>query len=876
MSLRLVSLGVRRSILAATLLITGAAPARARDDPPAPAAEMNADALRAALGAARARAADGARPFVERRQALDECLDLRRRLLDQAPDSPLAQRAATLLDQTDDALRRLGLDGWESAALVGVVPRNAIDALKPLAVEAHERAADATDRLAQAIHGAEAGAAPADRAEFDAWVSLRDRRQPLLLARAALVRAGFEDDPALRRSLAADALAAAGAARESTAERESRRLTLRGLAALGTGDAAGAVADLQRAAASAVSPTAKAEATLGAALAVCAARGPGPALAMLRDALTTEPFIVGGKRWAPGQILAADAQHRIGAAQAQRAPEGPQRDAALAAAYSGWLEFLRADDLGIDAQQRTQVILPRLATVAPDDPAQALHVPAIVAFAKATRLMRTDGGFEAARAMLEGVTEPGSARLRELGPLGADALHTLATLQEQEARAYEEDHRLVPAIETLLRVGAEHPASPAARPSMAKACQMALGLSQAYPQDAEYRRFMERAMEQAAARFPDDPLADHWRAQSAPGMILAGRIDDALRQLDAITSDAQLVAYARFAGAQARASEFIQLRDGDGDEARTKATELERRAKQAIEAIDAALPTAPDPETLRIQRTAARAYRAAALFTLGVVDEALAEARQADEEAGAQSRSDAAPLALSTRVRAEARSGMLAPALQSALRLCERFPASADRPLFELCEALTDAVNQAERGGAPDRARALAAESLLPAATAALGAAEKTKTPALDAFRMQAAEAMVRAGQTPERAAEILRDLIQRNGPDARSMVWLAEALLLLQREDDAVGVLRETVVALDRQQQARPGETTWRAWSRLLEILARRGATPEQAEMARRRIAFFRLQDASLGGEPFASRLTKAEAAFSAAAPNHRLAPGG
>lgn len=817
----------------------------------------------AALREQEARSTNASLPPDQRRIALDQSIGTRRDVI-ASTTNPL-ERARLLLDQADAISRRLALDGWDSTALVGALPLDTRASQGAFALEAADAAAQGAEALRAHIAAVEAGkAAQPDKTEFEGLLALRDRRAPAIVARSAMIAWAFAPDDAAKRALATRAAAAAEGLKETDAERDARRLTIAGLARRALGESGAALTHLQLAAANAQSGATKLEASLGHVLAVLDDRGPAPARAILKGAISQRPFVIDDKPQALPLFLAADVAFRIGEREAAGAPEGPARDAALAAAYAAYADLLGREDLGLDERQRQSVVFHRLNAVSPDDPEALAHAPALVALVKGSMMMFTEGKFDAALAIIEGVTAKDSARLKSLGPRGADAMLALARLRESEAKAWEEDVRLVPAIEALRRLAREYPASANAPVAIANACRFAQGLTRTHERDTTFEALYAATLADAVELFPAHAGADAWRVELAQRRLMENKIDEGLALLDGVASDPDLVLQARVAAAQTAARVVLTV---EGEDLKRKAAgAASPRVEAALRAIAdvrsrQASPDKPAPNLDAIEATV-RAHRASLGLASGDAAPALAEATEALTLAErANAGQEAISIALFTKATAAARVGRLAESLEAGRRLASAFPTYANPALLELVDAATTQVRQAERAGDSVGAATLAKGTLVPASRLGLETAERTKSPGVDAWKAQLGEALGRAGEAPDEAIGLLDDLIARRGPDDRTMLWLAEARLTKGETELVKALLRDLMPSVEQkvEQNQAPTETFWRAWSRALPLLVQ-GATPEQAEQARRRIALLRLRDASLGGEPFASRIKDAE----------------
>lgn len=822
------------------------------------------DATEKTLREQESRAAAPATPPDQRKAALEQSIETRRGLLAATTDP--AARAPMLLDQAEAILRRLAMDGWDATALVGVLPLDTRDSFAPLTLEGAESAEQGAEALRALIGEAEGGKSMPDKSVFEGWLAVRDRRAPMLVARSALVAAGFSTDAAQRTALAERALRAIESAKESDPEREARRLTLVGLARRALGDSAGAVQALQLAASGAQTSATKLEAMVGYSLGVLDDRGPAPARAILKGAMAAPPFVIEGKPAALAQALAADALFRMGEREAQGAPEGPARDAAMAAAYAPIIALLDREDLGLDERTRQSVVFHRLNALSPSNPEALAKLPAMVAFAKGAMLMYKEGEFNNALAIIEGVTEKGSARLRDLGPRGATALFALFKLRESEAKTWEEDARLVPGIVALRRLAREYPTHPTAGDSMASACSLAQGLARTHEKSGAFTSLYVETLADAVDLFPSHASADVWRVELAQKRLLDGKTAEGIALLEGVPAESNLALYAAVAMAQTTARHALNAPDGSNREPalREAAGRVEKALARITQDRAKPQPTGDGPkENYDANEATMKAYRAALRVALRDPAGALEDATESQRLGGASGAGpEALSLSLHARASAEAQLGRVTEALATSRRLADSFPTLAAPALLDLCDAATSQARQAERAGDDKAAAAVAADILVPASRIGLATAERAAPERVDAWKAQLGESLARAGGSADEAVAVLEELIARRGPDDRTVLWLAEARIEQNEPDKAMALLRDLLPSVEQKEQT--NETFWRAWSRALSLLAA-NPTPEQAEQARKRIALLRLRDASLGGEPFATRIREAEAKLNA-----------
>jgi len=163
-----------------------------------------------------------------------------------------------------------------------------------------------------------------------------------------------------------------------------------------------------------------------------------------------------------------------------------------------------------------------------------------------------------------------------------------------------------------------------------------------------------------------------------------------------------------------------------------------------------------------------------------------------------------------------------------------------------------------------DASKQTAAARLLPRAlSAALDAERADNRPA----QRHAAALAARLAELTSATVPRARALVLANEPGAAlnaldgapgaiaesqpARLARAEALFALRRDAEAFPIYRETA---ERRGAARD-DAYWRAWSRMLAMLARRDA-PGDAESIARQLTRLRAQDSDLGGDPHRRRL--------------------
>ena len=831
---------------------------------------------------------DAALTTPQRLEALDKSIDLRRQLIAASENDP--NLGALLLEHAEALLARLGADGTDSAAMFGVIPPAARPVVAALAREAAETADRCAAWFDKRIAEGEAKAGGAQREkEFALFLQLRDRRLPVPRARAWAVHASLADR-AETGAAAARARTIAESARGDDAEREAKRLISLGQACLllRQPDAAGdAFRQALAAAPAATSPFTAAprvEATLGRVASVLASRGPGEARALLREAVAGSPFVIEGRPQPNALLLAADMQHRIGMAEADASEPGPGRARAVGDALAVYSRLVDRADLGVDRPQRVALALSRLTATAPEDVEMYPSLPALAAYAKGTDLGMQRGGFKKAVTLLEGVTQPGSERLKELGPIGADALWNLAALRNAEAKELSDDSVLAVSAGILTRLAVEFPDSPRAPDAIATATMYVEGVRRTAPDDPDLLAQHLGTLRTAIARFPGHERVDAWRLTLAQNLIFPPRalnhpgqppppppkpataeaIEEGMRALADVAPASRLAFEAWLLTARGQA-----LRMASADDA--VRFDAARRLDDLADTVSGALADSTAEPGRKARQSAVTgavlAYCAQAAAERKRFQRAvdLSNRAEALASADAETRREALGLALAARMVGQASLGDLADAVDTAAR----FPAADTPPPQAALRTVGNLIGarllSAERAGDQREASRIAKDLLLPIVRAGIAAADFPS--ARSDWIPTYVEALVRSGAAAEAETEALAE-IQKNGPTERLILWLGEARLALQKDDDAFVDLRDLFDVLEQRGQRDP--IYWRAASRALEIAERRGAgaDPAKASAMRSTIARMRLADPDLGGEPSRSRILAVEAALQAPQP--------
>lgn len=791
-------------------------------------------------------------PPAERLAALDDSIAQRRTLIaSMGADAP----SSLLFEQVEAVLSRFVWDGSDASAMFGILTASQLASVADAAREAYELTARLAPRLEQEIIRAEATANA--RAQEDLQ-RLRELAAPLMRARAAILLASVEPDPDKRANLAGEAAASANAVRAARDDLDARRAVILGQAALILSQHKAALEQFRAALALQSSLTTRMEAQLGHVLATLQAEGPAAARAALQKARTAPPFAGDPAVTVIPTLLAADVEARIGLAEAAAAPEGPARDLAYTRAYNVLERIAYNHELPLDPPQRLSLSLGKINMLAPRSTEQCLALPPIVALARGVARSTDADGFNDAVELLNSVTQPGTQRLKDLADLGPIALRTLAELRISEAKAYEDDERLIPAIRLLQRAAKEYPGDEdLALPAAVNAVFYSSRWSKSRPELEVARNLFEESLRIGLEAFPDARTSRLWREQLADILLERGEVDEALAQLERAAS----------AGALTVEGHVTLLRSLSAAMDATTAPEsrailaqrILERADKALKTADTVTPNAREDERRAANTLRVLAYAASASSSLALdrPDAAKAAALRAVEIADTLNSRDTFRAALVSLIHAQAYAGDFPDALLTLDRLSKGAGETAPAACAILIDLATARAKQLDAAHRPDDARALARNVIVPSARIALESILANTPASADRWRAELGIALARAGEAKE-ASEILNDLIDRNGPDTRTLVWLGEAALALDDEETAYASFLQVVNALEQREA--PTEQYWHAWSRTLEIFMRHNQDGSKTENVRATLARLKLNDPALGGEPYASRFAAIE----------------
>lgn len=769
----------------------------------------------ARIDAARARVGDESLSGEQRLEAMRDLADALEERLERA-ETPAETRLRDAVELAESIVASMTWEGLTVTAAVGVMTPSM-----------REQASASSQRALRA--GARYDALRADAPEGDPAL---DARAALARARAGVTLALTTDDQDARRR----ALAGAGALRAvptllraddddpegedgfvpvaDNAEAEAQRLILLGHLSSAEARAGEALAALERAAAIAIAPRSKAEATLGAALALAQVVGPDEARRRLDDLSRDPAWRALEEADALGAILLADARRRL----ALRDAEFAQGDALLGAsrrAGDAYLALATKGVRGAPAPALRALLIEKAASSGGAVLARLGDAPLPAgAFERAARAMSRERGpspADAGRALRELLLEQGAQGVRPradsidaLGPFASDALWRLgAALSEAERDALAQRDACV----ALLEFASRFPTDPRAPGAFAGATAAGQRAAIASPADTPTQDLYERTLRAALAGAADaDPQrTTAWRFELGRMLASNGRDADADAELTRVVAGPLAL----------RAAELrLALAERSGDEQRVaqRAADLERAASGA---------TGPDAREA-LER--ARGVRASA------------EVRAASREGDAQ----AAMRAASRLADADA------PRAQAILR------AEAARLIDPLAaeDARGDALSERDRAGA----------RVGVALGRALAELSRTLPDGADRDKAQLARALRLTGE-PNDAAEgaaILEGVMARAGRSPDLLADYAEALLVAKDQARAFGAYRE-LSTITRPEDLRTRAFHWLAWGRMLEILAAQNADGARSQTIRAQVERLRLVDPDLGGQPHRQRIERA-----------------
>jgi hypothetical protein len=209
--------------------------------------------------------------------------------------------------------------------------------------------------------------------------------------------------------------------------------------------------------------------------------------------------------------------------------------------------------------------------------------------------------------------------------------------------------------------------------------------------------------------------------------------------------------------------------------------------------------------------------------------------------------------------------------LRTALNALREIPATASinsdsSKLFETVQArilddLWKRVGELRKTSA-EAVQKLCRDEVLPEARKAVDWSVPRRSPLVDRFRADLADALTECGDSGGQI--IYEDLLSRKaevpGGTARLRLGLARSLLVSGGSAAAFGALRDLAAALDAPpigapQSARP-ETFWHAWTLMLEELSTHNTDGARTGTIRANIRRLESIDPALGGEPWHARI--------------------
>jgi len=463
------------------------------------------------LAIAERRAADKSLSIHERELAADRALELRNRLIAEAPpDEP--RLPGWLMDQAAATLAALGRDGSDTAVIFGIP----LPAQRQRVAQAAADANDTLDRAARLISASaaeltEAGIGPADP-RAAALEQERTVRIPFFRARALVLLAACATGEQRARHAQAAVDAVGTLALASPGPEASRRvnfsaaLLLRGSDPADAQTAANELGTLVRtgAAAQGVHPAARAEAWLALATAGIMMGNTEAAIQGLRLAAANPPFL--GPDGRPDTLLVVLAADTVARALFERAAR--TGDATLLDLGAEQLTSLMArTDLALRPESLRPLVFEKLAILAAGVGSK-LPLPPAAQLGRAIVQARDPARRADSLAAFQKLADRPDA-----GPFAADALWEWAVILTQSPASDRAARRT--AADVLLRLAREFPSSPVAAEAMsaALAYARALALEAAPGQDAA--DVYTRALSLATESYPNLPNTDLWRYERA-------------------------------------------------------------------------------------------------------------------------------------------------------------------------------------------------------------------------------------------------------------------------------------------------------------------------------------------------------------------------
>lgn len=540
------------------------------------------------------------------------------------------------------------------------------------------------------------------------------------------------------------------------------------------------------------------------------------------------------------RVLIADQRFLLRRAQALR-ESGDARSDAMSDAFAAYLDLLN-DRESAGPETMRAIVFARLAQAA-DEQTPVAELPAIVAVARADRLLRHEERPEKAIELLESV-------------LGRD---DLAPSEQAAAlfalgRALYEAGRPIEASQCFVRMAREHPIEGEAPRAVELAAGIAADLHREFPADGEVRQVLHEALAVLLEQFPDLPDIDHWRYVAGRLAMSEGDFPAAVAMFRRLAPTAERWPDAQFM--QVNALLAAVKAQPDGPQRRRDAEELiavgeraERALRQALDDVSASR-----RGDLLYYLAFLRVFRAEALRETDREEAALEALSGIEREAGL----DNAILAAALRVRIDAHQalGRREDARGEIERLLEAAPNEAGGVIDSMLSSMLAEVQSLLEVGADEAARNQAQRELAPLARllerwiAGADLEEGDRRPLL----RRAADVYRLAGLFDD--ALRLYDRLLRRYPDAVELLFgRAECLFGLEdeREAEAMGLYKRIVAAGPDAGH----HYYWQSQLRMLQILDR---VQQNVQRIAPRISRLRLQDPELGGDRYRRKFQRLE----------------
>ncbi|MDY7109624.1 MAG: tetratricopeptide repeat protein [Planctomycetota bacterium] len=780
----------------------------------------------------------------QRLAVIEQMLAVRGELIEQQPSHP--QRALWLADQAADLFfELLPTEAADLTALFGLPTDNQRRRAERVARRMNELTKEAEIEIERAIRHVEA----MDDYREDESLQMRrrrldrderERRIPFLRGVAAFLQAELNTrDREAREALYETAVRRLepldGERLEGALLNRGRLYRGFALARLGRYDDAEAL--FRQVATDEVTPARDVfAARMGGVLNRARNRGPESALAAL-DSI--EPRYA-GEAGLFYRVLIADRRFLLRHRLALRDRGEAQREA-MAEAYNAYLDLLEAGD-GVGRETMRAIVFARLAQAADAD-APLAELPAIVAVARADRLVRREQRAEEAVEILQTILHRPELDASEQ-----------AAAQFGLGKALYAANRPLEAAQTFTAMARAHPRDPEAGRSIELAASIAADLHRKYPRDGEVRAALHQALDTLLAQFPNLPGADRWRYAAGRLAMNEGDLDEARTLFARIGRDSPQWPDAQFMRVNALLADA--RRQTDPRTRRRKAEDVPEAARRAEQALRGALSEAGEQRRgdLGYYLAFLRVFRAEALLETDEPRAALETLSDIERRAGEST--DILAAALRVRIEAHQALGRTNDARAEIERLLETAPREAGEVIDSMLSSMLAEVEAQLEVGAEEAARRAAAAELVPLARLLERWIDEMNLPEAERrpLRRRAAD-VYRLGGRFEDALPLYEALL-RGRPDAVELLFgRAECLFGLEdgREAEAMGLYK-------RLAGAGPDvghQYYWQSQLRMLQILDR---VQENTHRIAPRINRLRLQDPDLGGGRYRRKFQRLE----------------